>query len=354
MKKQSFLKGTAIVVLIIAAVGCQEERLQLESDTANFGDVNPFPGGGGDVIGIPPGITSFSPTMGFSGTTVTIIGGDFDPTPAYNIVKFDGVQAQVTSATPAKLTVVVPPGATSGKISVAVSGLLGTSSSDFQVIDIPLNGLVAFYPFDGNANDITSVPSNGTVSGAALLISDRNGRSNNAYSFANGGSITMGNPAELQITGQITLSAWLYTQAGSTGAPISKDIRVTNKSGTRCDGYSLVQTYLNNGNHIIGMMSNNSAQNYYGNAMSVTLNSWQLFTITISGNTVRYYQNGVFVRTFDNGQPVLATITGYFKINGYSCSGFNEYKGFIDDVAVYNRALTDAEVTKLYQQPVLP
>jgi len=80
-----------------------------------------------------PTITSFTPTSGPVGTTVTITGTNFDATPANNIVAFNGTTAVVTASTATSITTTVPVGATTGKISVTVAGNTATSTTDFTV-----------------------------------------------------------------------------------------------------------------------------------------------------------------------------------------------------------------------------
>lgn len=80
-----------------------------------------------------PTITSFTSTSGPVGTTVIITGTNFSTTPATNTVTFNGVPAVVISSTTTTLTVLVPTGATSGKISVSVGGNSATSTDDFTV-----------------------------------------------------------------------------------------------------------------------------------------------------------------------------------------------------------------------------
>lgn len=80
-----------------------------------------------------PSITSFTPTSGPIGTTVTITGTTFSSTMADNTVTFNGTQATITAAISTQLTVTVPTGATTGKIAVTVSGTTVTSSADFTV-----------------------------------------------------------------------------------------------------------------------------------------------------------------------------------------------------------------------------
>jgi len=81
-----------------------------------------------------PSITSFSPSSGPVGTTVTISGNNFDPIPANNTVRFNGVIAGTPSAaSTTSLTVSVPLGSTTGKITVTVSGNVATSAADFVI-----------------------------------------------------------------------------------------------------------------------------------------------------------------------------------------------------------------------------
>ncbi|MGH3755678.1 MAG: beta strand repeat-containing protein, partial [Pseudonocardiaceae bacterium] len=82
-----------------------------------------------------PTITSFNPTSGQVGTTVTLTGTSFDPTAANNIVKFNGVTAAVTAATGTTITTAVPSGATTGLITVTNAGGTGTSAQPFTVIN---------------------------------------------------------------------------------------------------------------------------------------------------------------------------------------------------------------------------
>ncbi|MDF0714680.1 BspA family leucine-rich repeat surface protein [Muricauda sp. 334s03] len=81
-----------------------------------------------------PTITSFSPTSGPVGTVVTVNGTNFSTTAASNTVKIGNTAATVASSpTATKLTITVPEGATTGKISVTVDGDTATSSNDFTV-----------------------------------------------------------------------------------------------------------------------------------------------------------------------------------------------------------------------------
>ncbi|MBI2987006.1 MAG: IPT/TIG domain-containing protein [Deltaproteobacteria bacterium] len=81
-----------------------------------------------------PEITVFSPGSGTVGTEVTIQGRGFDPSSGKTIVKFNGVQAIITSVTETIIRTFVPLGATTGRIAVETPRGIGTSSTDFIVL----------------------------------------------------------------------------------------------------------------------------------------------------------------------------------------------------------------------------
>ena len=81
-----------------------------------------------------PVVSSFTPSEGEVGTSVTITGKNFSATASENEVRFGGVMAEdPTSASTTSLVVLVPSEAITGSISVAVGGQTGTSSENFTV-----------------------------------------------------------------------------------------------------------------------------------------------------------------------------------------------------------------------------
>ena len=77
-----------------------------------------------------PAITSFTPTSGDVGTSVTITGTNLTGVTG---VKFNGITAVFTTSTATSVTATVPSGATTGKITVTTSGGTATSTTDFTV-----------------------------------------------------------------------------------------------------------------------------------------------------------------------------------------------------------------------------
>jgi hypothetical protein len=83
-----------------------------------------------------PSITSFTPTSGNPGTTITVNGSNFDPTPANNAVYFGAIAGTITAASTTQLTVTLPSGATYAQINVLnkTTGLASLSPKPFNPI----------------------------------------------------------------------------------------------------------------------------------------------------------------------------------------------------------------------------
>jgi hypothetical protein len=132
-----------------------------------------------------PSITSFSPTSGAPGATVTINGTNFSSTETDNVVKFNNVTATVTNATPSTLTVTVPASATTGPITVTVNGVTASSPSSFQVLGLPT--IASFTPTSGaigttvtiTGTNFSTTPVNNEVRFNGALVYPDNATSTN-------------------------------------------------------------------------------------------------------------------------------------------------------------------------------
>jgi hypothetical protein len=306
------------------------------------------------VVG--PTITSFLPSHGVPGTTVTILGSNFSITKSENIVTVNGVAASVETATNSQLTIKIPEEATTGKIKVTFAGRDATSTQDFEVLnDIPQDGLVAFYPFSSNANDVTANASNGTVSGAALST-DRFGTSNHSYLFDGVNDvITVGNPTALQLSNTITVGAWINISAYKSDqqAILTKIFFDPDAGNNPTRGYYLAQDFTGGGTPSLMAFSYSTAglvlSSYVGTA--IDLSEWIHVALTIDDKTWKFYQNGSLTHSNTGSNVVLDDGTvGPLTIGSYGGGFF--FDGKIDDITIYNRALSAAEVQQLVDQNV--
>lgn len=115
-----------------------------------------------------PTITSFSPTSGAVGSTVTITGTNFDATASNNVVYFGSTQAVVNSASTTELSVSVPVSSTHSPISVSVNNLIAFSKTAFRTVNLPISTRPISGTWFGNNIALSSIAGvNGDVIVAA-------------------------------------------------------------------------------------------------------------------------------------------------------------------------------------------
>jgi hypothetical protein len=221
---------------------------------------------------------------------------------------------------------------------------------------IPTNGLVGYWPFNGNANDASGNGLNGTVYSASLTT-DRFGNANSAFQFSGTTSsyISVSNNAKLLLADNLTISFWIYrTRTSSVEYIVGKGRDLGNS-------YSFI---LNSAGGTYGAFrasNGTGAFNSLVTPQAVDSNKWVFLTYVIHqpDSIQKLYVNGVPV---DSSKSVLFTITNNYPLvfgrhfaaaNG---SGGYEYPflGKIDDILIYNRGLTQTEVLNLYHINLCP
>jgi hypothetical protein len=224
---------------------------------------------------------------------------------------------------------------------------------------LPANGLVAWYPFNGNANDESGNGNNGTVSGA-ILTEDRNGNLNTAYSFnGNNNYITVpfsGSFNSIQ-TG-LTMSAWIL-MSGGTGAstpPRVMELRGAYGNGGDAGFVMLAQDNSNTSRSFEVRYYNNFGNTNISIAPTNNVSSlvWHYLVFTADGNSGigNFYIDGQLIN--DNSSMQFQGLINSCNYNnnpliiGAETSLLGKWGGKIDDIAIYNRALTQEEITALY------
>jgi hypothetical protein len=142
------LRPRALLTALFLLQGCQSSAYLTLSPTLPLGPVNPLdPAAATSITTTPltpnaapphvggPIILGFSRMTVASGDMIVIQGANFDPAIAGNQVLIGGIPATIFQASPTSLTVMVPPGATQGTVSVMVikSGAVAQSSAPIQI-----------------------------------------------------------------------------------------------------------------------------------------------------------------------------------------------------------------------------
>ena len=202
--------------------------------------------------------------------------------------------------------------------------------------------LIAFFPFNGNANDESGNLNHGTVYGA-LLATDRFNVDSAAYEFDGTSSyITVPDSPVLQSpTTELTQVAWIniysWSKVGSQFGPIL----MKSNSGDNAFQYRLS----------VSESGVNTAINNWGNAVTVfdtlNFNTWYMVASTLKNDTIKAYINRLRIGEGNLTGPINPD-SKPLEI-GRDVPGATEFfNGKIDDIRIYNRSLSDAEIYVLF------
>ena len=237
--------------------------------------------------------------------------------------------------------------------------LIVSSSIQAQVPSyVPTDGLVGYWPFNGNANDESGNGNDGTVNGATLTT-DRFGNAGKAYSF-NGlsNSINCGQMSNLgNYPESLTQNAWILA---ATNQSNYCQMPIISKRQTGMNSWATLGAGGNGST--VGVPWNNQAYffvnaPFYGNGITNAVfsnsltndNVWHMLTGVKSGNNYKIYFDGVLQDSTTDNYPNLGStdnmLFGHESIWGFSCERW--YNGKLDDIRIYNRALTQSEITYL-------
>ncbi|HEY6886160.1 MAG TPA: choice-of-anchor D domain-containing protein, partial [Solirubrobacter sp.] len=247
---------------------------------------------------------------------------------------------------PRDLSVSVSPtglaaGSYTGTITVTAAGASGSPKSipvTFTVVTDPNRGLVGAWGFDEttgtSALDSSGKGNAGTISGATRTTS---GKSGGALTF-NGRSswVTVPNSSSLALTTGMTLEGWAYPVTGGTSATWRSMFVKETASSLAWALYPFGDRGLPSGHAFT------SKEVWASATKAATLNTWTHYAVTYDGTTVRLYTNGVL----SGSQPQtgsLVTSTQPLRIGGDAIWG-EWFDGRLDELRVYNRALSAAEI----------
>jgi hypothetical protein len=240
------------------------------------------------------------------------------------------------------------------KITTIILAVLFTANLMAQVPNyVPTNGLVAWYPFTGNAIDSSGNGNNGTVNGATLST-DRFGNANKAYSF-DGIDDYIQIIYNLSLTSKVgTISTWIKSNGN-----INNDQRLIYGQG---QGRPTI---------CVNSSNNRKARLQWHQQLNGNPNGWAMVTstsnidnsqwINIVGvydtSNLSIYINGILEATYSSSYNQWNCSQynfhiGAFNATSIACGGSlgisQAFNGKIDDIGIWNRALNQDEITALY------
>jgi len=218
---------------------------------------------------------------------------------------------------------------------------------------VPTAGVIGHWPLDGNANDTSGNGHNGTITGATSTT----GLFGGAFNFDGTAGIDVGN---LDFSsGQFTVSGWVRTTDPAV-TEIWRNWIAKLNYGT---GDATFELYMGDGRVAGGA---NSPQFAVWNTGSTVVNigfsssvnlrdgDWHMVTASSTSGSQKLYLDGALVAT-DSYAGTLPLTTTSVVIGGGNFGPFHHpWVGDIDEVLIYNRALSGAEVSQLLNPTLTP
>ncbi len=205
-------------------------------------------------------------------------------------------------------------------------------------------GLVAYYPFNGNANDESGNGNDGAANGATL-VKDRSNNSEAAYSFDGKDDFIVGPTSEdLKIKDSFSLSCWVYWNGNNR--EWQNLLMVARRD--RKDADKVIFAVSTKENKLY--FTTKYTEFYLDTFVQLPEKNWHQLTFVFSQNRKEIYLDGTLKVVGKGGGIPTFTDIQTLEIGGSSFYP-NDYgwNGTIDDIRIYNRALSEEEISLLYE-----
>ena len=215
---------------------------------------------------------------------------------------------------------------------------------------LPANGLIGWWPFNGNANDESGNNNNGTVNGATLTA-DRFGNAGKAYGFDGQSSYIQVNHKNSLNAFPISVFAWIKSKNinGSRGIVCKYPFGGSNNGWSLHGNLNYLSGYYFNfpGGSVLNFDTNLGNQE-----LLMDTTSWHLVGIICDTDSAKIFIDNELVISkvySGNGNQSSCTNTDNLYFGQIHMNSITNFQGSLDDIAIYNRALTQQEITALYQ-----
>ena len=217
------------------------------------------------------------------------------------------------------------------------------------------NSLVAHYPLDGNANDMTRYSNHGEIN--ATISSDRKNVSRKAYQFDTDTSYFQSYNIPIKLNGNYTFSFWIKMNSFDDGMSVmeltkNKEFGKNPQIWQYNDSLFLVPTFQSHNRIFIYSLKKDSNVA----KMAPTLGySWNHVLWTVDGTLTKMYVNGTRVDQKAVIWPDYTNVDLTLGNSGNNGGGGANYRNqpskvSIDEVKIYNRVLTETEIKKLSER----
>ena len=255
--------------------------------------------------------------------------------------------------------------ATVSGTDIAGNKYSGSENITFGLRTIPnylvKDGLIAWYPFNGNADDESGNLKHGQAKNNPTLTSDRFNNLNSAYDFDWENVTGYGSDwqrinldHQFNLGSLFSINMWINPESYYWPTNSTKN-SVIIANNADCNGTNF-RLNLSTENNVDGIIVSSGSNNFgfAGQADDkASLDQWQMITLVVNGATAKIYKNG---------KEIAVSTSASYQLNGCLTIGLHHqsngkwyyFDGEIDDVGIWSKALSHEEVVNLYNDTTSP
>lgn len=226
-----------------------------------------------------------------------------------------------------------------------------TKTIENHILVVPSDNLGAFLPFDGSVRDVgpNAIPTNTVGAGIGFSEQDRKAKTGNAGTFSGGTGVVITDHSATNFgAGNYSVVVWVKTAA-------TNRMMLWQESGKNGSGDN--QTWLRMGDNATTQFLRFATEDATGGAIlsmgaaaKLSDGQWHQIAAVRNGTNTSVYVDGVKMGNLNAANLKVVSNAQNFKIGMQegATANSNFFNGQLDDLLIYNKALTEAEIVALY------
>ena len=218
----------------------------------------------------------------------------------------------------------------------------GNDSTDISG-QVSTEGLVAYYPFDGDTGDASGNSLHGSFEGDVKVTTGHNASSRCAYFPGNKNSYIYVPFSKLFQMNEWTINLWFYYEKANNNVEALLQMGREEIPGTFLVGMNVVYFVNSEGVSQYGTLYENEKQ-------LPSSSTWHMITTQVKGTAVALYFDGKLIWNDYLSAKYINNVTDdlYIGVSRWNGTFDCPFDGCIDDVRIYNRILSEEEIAVLY------
>ena len=242
--------------------------------------------------------------------------------------------------------------ATGGIVASSSDAVCNTESKYAFGADSSFTSNIATYQLDGDGGVTNNVPdttTNNDGTATSVTYSSTVSKFGSAAAFDGYNSvINANNVSALNNLTEISVSFWFNWDDSASVSNYGHMVNIGTGSLTAGDYFGIAVG--DDGNNFDRVLYGYFPEGSLSTGQTLTPNTWHHVVVTYSGTTVKYYYDGSFIATHTRTALSLPSSGNHITIGEYRFNNGHHFKGYLDQIRIFDRKITDSEVATLYAE----